>query len=353
MEPTRFSSRVSSPATGSSKDLGAAQRFSGPSAFSGRTAEHKPALAAFAAFASVWVFVLVTLGAFTTSINAGMAFSDWPLSNGSLNPSGWLSHVALFAEHAHRLSATTMGLITILLGIWLWLREERGWLRRLGFWAIGMVVFQGVLGGLRVLLDPVHIPGFEMTLGQMLRIPHGVIAQVYVCMLIAIAASCSRTWIEGPVGVTRRSRRLGRLCVLLLFIQLTIAAVMRHTNAGLAIPSFPWSTAAGGLLPAVWSFKVAIHFAHRAMAAVLAVALVGFAVKLWTDPEAPIGMKTGASFLVGLLALQILLGAAIIRTYRDPGIATGHVLVGAITLATAFWLTWLAHRNRIETEAGK
>jgi cytochrome c oxidase assembly protein subunit 15 len=316
--------------------------------FSGRTAGHKPALAVFSAIGSAWVFVLVTLGAFTTSINAGMAFPDWPLSNGSLNPSGWLSNLSMFAEHSHRLSASTMGLITVILGIWLWLREERAWLRKLGYWAIGMVVLQGVVGGLRVLLDPVHVPGFEMTLGQMLRIPHGVIAQVYVCMLIAIAAACSKAWIGRPVAVSGGLRRLGRLCVALLFIQLTIAAVMRHNNAGLAIPSFPWSTPDGGLLPAVWSFKVGIHFAHRVMACILAVALLWFAAKIWLERAAPLFMRTGASFLVSLFALQILLGAAIIRTYRDPAITTAHVLVGAVALATAFWLAWFAHRDEIE-----
>jgi cytochrome c oxidase assembly protein subunit 15 len=316
----------------------------------GRTPGHKPVLAVFSALGSAWVFVLVTLGAFTTSINAGMAFPDWPLSNGSLNPSGWLTNVSMFAEHSHRLSASTMGIITVVLGIWLWLREERSWLRRMGAWAIGLVILQGVIGGLRVLLDPVKVTGFEMTLGQMLRIPHGVIAQVYVCLLISIAAACSRAWIERPVAVSAGVRRLGRICVVLLFIQLTIAAVMRHNNAGLAIPSFPWSTPDGGLLPAVWSFKVAIQFAHRVMACILAAGLVWLAAKIWLARAAPLFMRPAASFLVSLLALQILLGAAIIRTYRDPAITTAHVLVGALVLATAFWLTWFAHRDWIETK---
>ena len=59
-------------------------------------------------------------------------------------------------------------------------------------------------------------------------------------------------------------------------------------------------------------------------------------------------MRAGASALVSLVALQIFLGAAIIRTYRAVGVTTGHVLVGALTLAAAFWLTWLAHRDAIE-----
>ena len=80
-----------------------------------RTADYKPALAWFAALGSAWVFVLVTLGALTTTIGAGMAFSDWPLSNGSVNPDGWLVNPDMFAEHSHRLSGMIMGFITIAL----------------------------------------------------------------------------------------------------------------------------------------------------------------------------------------------------------------------------------------------
>src|SRR3954470_13781686 len=100
-----------------------------------RTSSHKPALAIFAAVGSAWVFLLVTLGAFTTSIGAGMAFADWPLSNGSINPAGWLTNLSMFAEHSHRLSGMTMGLITLGLAFWLWRREARGWVRQLGYYA--------------------------------------------------------------------------------------------------------------------------------------------------------------------------------------------------------------------------
>jgi cytochrome c oxidase assembly protein subunit 15 len=51
------------------------------------------------------------------------------------------------------------------------------------------------------------------------------------------------------------------------------------------------------------------------------------------------------------LVLQILLGAQIIWTMRQPGITTAHVVVGALTMAVTFWLTWLAFRDRIEGRA--
>ena len=316
-----------------------------------RTAAYQPALALFAALGSVWVFVLVSLGAFTTSIGAGMAFPDWPLSNGSLNPIGWLDNLSLFAEHSHRLSAGVMSTVTIILAVWLWRTESRSWLRKLGWFAVALVLAQAVVGGLRVLLDPRALPSLETSVGRLFAMLHACLAQLFVCTLIAAAVACTRGWIERPVPVSDGLRRIGRICCVLLFIQLAIAAVLRHSFAGLAIPTFPYSTPDNHLLPAHWDFRVAIHFAHRCMAAVLAVALLLFSFLIRRDRGSTLAMRAGASALISLLVLQIFLGAQIIWTQRTASTTTAHVLVGALTLATTFWLTWVAHRDTIEGQA--
>lgn len=294
------------------------------------------------------MFVLVTLGAFTTSIGAGMAFPDWPLSNGSLNPDGWLTDVAMFAEHSHRLSGATMGSITIGLALWLWRTESRAWLRRLGWWALFVVIVQGLIGGKRVLLNATHLPGFDMSLGQILRIPHGILAQVYVCLLFAIAAGLSRPWIErrGSNELPTRVRQLAVASTLLLFVQLVVAATMRHNYAGLAIPTFPL-TPEGGLIPSAWDFRVAIHFAHRVMALVLTLSLSWLAVEIWRARTSE-GIKLAAATMIALLVIQITLGAAAIWTMRNAYYTTAHVIVGACLLAATFSVTWWAHRDRIE-----
>lgn len=314
-----------------------------------RTSTYKPGLAWFAGIGSVWVFVLVALGAFTTSIGAGMAFPDWPLSNGSVNPHGWLTEIDKFAEHSHRLSATMMGMITIALLVWLHRTEERAWLRKLGWWALGIVLFQGFLGGTRVLFDRIHVPGFDMSFGQMLRIPHGVLAQVYVCVLFAIAAGTSRPWIENSVGTaSERVRKLGWWCAALLFVQLTIAATMRHNYAGMAIPTFPYSTPQGDLLPASWDYRVALQFAHRIMAVVIGVAVLVYGHFLARDKSLHPLMRAASLLPIALIALQIGLGAQIIWTGRSVAMTTGHVLVGALTLATTFAVAFFTHRGSIE-----
>jgi cytochrome c oxidase assembly protein subunit 15 len=339
-----------------------------------RTPGHKPALAWFAAFGGAWVFVLVLLGAFTTSIGAGMIFPDWPLSNGSLNPDGWLSDLAKFAEHSHRLSAEVMSLVAIGLAVWIWFTEERAWLRRLAIFAVVLVLVQAVVGGLRVLLEPEQVVTISTSVGQLFAMLHACLAQIFVCTLLAIAVSLSRAWTapvpeagrrvewESPASRVLQGapatqtgaglRRLGRVCCGLLLVQLAVAAVMRHSFAGLAIPTFPLSTPDGALLPTAWDFRVAIQFAHRVMAALLAVALPWFAIALWRERVRGSGQKNGALLLVALLALQIFLGAEAVWRLRDPYWTTAHVLAGACLLATTFGLTWWTHRGVIESRAG-
>jgi heme a synthase len=317
-----------------------------------RTATYQPALAWFAAIGSAWVFVLVALGAFTTTIGAGMAFPDWPLSNGSVNPHGWLTEIDKFAEHSHRLSGMVMGLVTIVLALWLHLREARAWLRKLGWWALAIVIFQGLLGGTRVILDHLAVPGFDMTLGEMLRIPHGVLAQVYVCVLFAIAAGVSRSWVQNTLGhAGPRVRRLGWWCAALLLLQLTVAVTMRHNHAGMAIPTFPFSTPGHDLLPADWNLLVTLQFLHRVIAAGIGLAVLAFGHFLWREQSLSPVLRAMSFLLVALVGLQIYLGAQTIWTGRSIVMTTGHVVVGALTLATTFLVVFLTRRDTVEGAA--
>ncbi|MDE3084401.1 MAG: COX15/CtaA family protein [Verrucomicrobiota bacterium] len=311
-----------------------------------RNFEHKPGIARLAAASVAWAFVLICLGAFTTSIGAGMAFPDWPLSNGSLNPEGWLQNLAMFAEHSHRLTAGVMSLLTIVLAVWLWRGEARGWLRKLALFAAGLVLAQALVGGLRVLLDHLQVEMVDTSAGRLFAMLHACLAQGFLCVLVAIALASSRAWAEkksAPFGAG--VRRLGVICCGLLFGQLAIAAVMRHSFAGLAIPTFPWSSPNHGLLPPVWNFRVGINFAHRVMAAIIAIALVSLAGKIWAERAATAAVRRAAAGLMALLALQIYLGASVIWSERSPFFTTAHVIVGAATLAATFALTWWMHRE--------
>ncbi len=321
---------------------------------SARRSGYQPALAWFAALGTAWVFVLVSLGAFTTSIGAGMVFPDWPLSDGSLDPTGWLGNLAMFAEHSHRLSAGIMSAITIVLAFWLWRREPRRWLRRLGAFAVALVLAQAVVGGLRVLLDRYPAAMVDTSVGRLFAMLHACLAQVFVCTLLAVAAAVSRPWVEprsGRLVLPAGARRLAIACCGLLLVQLGVAAVMRHSFAGLAIPTFPL-TPDGGLVPAHWDFAIGINFAHRAIALALAGATGWLAAAVWRVAGRPRaggpGLAQLALLMVALLAAQAALGASIVWTGRNPYFTTAHVLVGALLAATTFLLTWSAHRDAIE-----
>jgi len=313
-----------------------------------RTNDYHEALAVFAALGAIWVLVLVVLGAFTTSIGAGMAFPDWPLSNGSLNPAGWLDNVAMFAEHAHRLSASVMSLVTLILAVGLWRCEARAWLRRLGYCAVALVLAQSLVGGLRVLLDRQQVEWVNTSGGQLFAMLHAGLAQLFVCVLIAIAVACSRPWRRGGVATNAAMRRAGLGCCALLFVQLAVAAVMRHSGAGLAIATFPFASADGRWLPPDWDFRVGIHFAHRVLVLPIVAASGWFCLMIYRNAATSLAMRLGSAALIGLLILQILLGASIIWTGRSAEMTTGHVLIGALTLAVTFWLTWVMHRDVIE-----
>jgi cytochrome c oxidase assembly protein subunit 15 len=136
-------------------------------------------------------------------------------------------------EHSHRLLASAVGLLTVILAVWLWLKESRAWLRRLGVLAVFLVVLQGVLGGLRVVLYKDEIGIF-----------HAALAQAFFALMCLLVLFTSRWWIQLPASFPPLPDRGGlrglvTVATVLIFAQLVLGAAMRHQHAGLAIPDFP------------------------------------------------------------------------------------------------------------------
>src|SRR5919107_961357 len=91
----------------------------------------------FTVFATGATLFLIVAGALVTSHDAGLATNDWPLSNGQVFPEMVGN---LFWEHGHRMVATTVGILTIVLMIYILVKEKRSWVRKLGFFALLAVV---------------------------------------------------------------------------------------------------------------------------------------------------------------------------------------------------------------------
>jgi len=303
-----------------------------------RSSKFDPVTAWLALLTLAVAVLLIYKGAFTTTIGAGMVFADWPLSNGSLNPEGWTQDQAMFAEHSHRLLGALVGLLTIGLALALHVREARPWLRFLGWFSLGLVVFQGPLGGARVLMVNLDVAKI-----------HGITGQLTFCALVALVVGTTKWWRTVPAWAPAdesrfwsRQRIVGFAICGLLLAQLALGAIIRHRGAGLSIPYFPFSTADNQILPPSWNWAVTLHFLHRVGAVVICGAIMGWAIATWRSPVTGKAMKWIASLAVILLHAQIALGAGVIWSLRGHLETTFHVLNGAFLFAVC-WTGTLAY----------
>jgi heme a synthase len=325
--------------------------------------KYNPALFWFAVANAIATFLLIGLGGLVTSHEAGMSVPDWPTSYGynmfALPFKFWTG--GAFFEHSHRLLASVIGFLTTILAIWIWLKDPRKWLQWLGITAFLLVIAQGVLGGLRVRLNMDN-----------LGIPHGAVAQAFLVLTAAIALFVSRWWVESSgkkqAAVPRGLRSHVLYVTILIFVQLLIAATMRHQHAGLAIWDFPaahgkiWpDTGAAAIADynahrppgitgkPITAFQVDLQMVHRLVAyfIFLGVAAAAFLARKKLGADA---LTKLAWFWFALLTLQIGLGAWTIWSNKAADITTLHVMVGASALlAGSLWWLIAARRTHLAT----
>lgn len=272
--------------------------------------------------------LLLGAGAMVTSTGSSLAVPDWPLAYGQVFPP---MVGGILYEHGHRLIAATVGLLTIVTAGWLWWSDGRPWVRWLGVAALAAVIVQGVLGGITVLY----------LLPKAVSISHAMLAQGFFLLTVFLVQVTAPGWgalvqrARHPVGGPLAPLALATLVALL--IELLLGAVVRHFNAGLAIPDFP--LAYGGLIPPLSAFPILIHFLHRLGALVV---LVLVALTVWQALRRHGGeplLRWPATLMIVLVVLQIALGGGIIWTQRAPTITTLHLVNGALLIATTGVLT--------------
>ena len=281
------------------------------------------------ALLTAWAtFFLILVGGLVTSTGSGLAVPDWPLSFGRLFPP---MVGGVLYEHGHRMVAAFVGALTLVLTIWICLRETRGWVRGLAVAAFLALLLQGALGGITVLF----------LLPTAVSVAHALLAHAFFCLTVALAA------VTGPRGgdlarpaaaeVRLSLRRLCALTTAVVYGQLILGAVVRHTGAGLAIPDFP--LAFGGLVPPMDNPAVVIHFLHRLGAVAVTACIVWTLAWVVRRHREEATLLRPALGMAGLLILELTLGALTIWTERAVLPTTGHVAVGGAILATSLLLT--------------
>lgn len=325
-------------------------------------------LHAFACILVALTVGLIVAGAMVTSTGSGLSVPDWPTTYGEnmflFHPSKWVG--GIFYEHSHRLFASTIGFLTIILAILAQLRGRRKSIRVLGWVALATVIVQGLLGGLTVKL---LLPTWNSAL-------HACLAQTFLCIVTSIAVLTHPRWDSASrpasTAVQRRRRQFApSALVAIVFAQLIVGAIMRHTQSGLAVPDFP--LAYGQVIPSmtneamagynetrafdyqmssVTKSQVVVHLVHRGGAILIVLAVIASAVSIRRNFGNDALTNRSILWIALLVIIQATLGAYTIWTARLAVVATAHVAVGATTLA-ASWRCLLLTRNhpkRAETE---
>lgn len=294
-----------------------------------------------------------------TSTGSGLAVPDWPLSYGM-----WMPPMVggVFYEHGHRMVASFVGFLTVVLAIWTWRVEGRTWVCRLGWIALAAVIAQGLLGGLTVIyLLPTPV-----------SVSHACLAQTFFCVVVTLWLVTSTGWAQSSTNLVDEhavsTRWLTVFAGVTVYLQLVLGAVVRHTESALVIPDFPLSF--GQILPPISELmtdptapypievqtlrqQVMIQFAHRVWAVVVCGALGWLIARVIRSHSNQPELVRPVSLIGVLLVCQVLLGASIIWSGRAVWIATGHVVVGAAILALTVVVilrTWkLSYRTKTLT----
>lgn len=278
----------------------------------------------FACFLAYATFLLIVAGANVTSHRAGLSVPDWPTTYGqfmfSFPASKWVGNILY--EHGHRLIASVVGMLTIVLAFWLVRVDPRRWVRRLGIGALAAVIAQGILGGLTV----------KLMLPPSVSIAHASLAEAFFCITVTLAFVTSEKWRQSTpsdeASDARLAQRLAFVSTIVIYMQIILGAAIRHDEWNV------WPHIFGAL--AVFGCVVSTLF------------VVLFTVKQH-------GFLRHAIFLLGLVTAQIALGLITLMVYVPKNadeqlsaiqvvVPTAHLALGALVLATSLVLTLKAYR---------
>jgi cytochrome c oxidase assembly protein subunit 15 len=259
----------------------------------------------------------------------------------------------ILIEHSHRLIASAVGFFTIILAIWVTIKDRRGWIKGLAWLAVFLVIFQGILGGLRVVWMKDEIGIF-----------HACLAQSFLVLMSLFPLFFSKTWLNFSLtkSVSTSAFVLVAITLSLIFLQLILGAMMRHEHADLSITDFP--LAYGQVIPNLDDasltainekrmqvqhlqptnrFQILLQLAHRGVALLIVAGVVSCWIRLLRENNY---LKKWVSLWLGLIFMQVGLGAWTIWSNKAADIATAHVILGSLILVVGSLLLALLWKTR-------
>jgi cytochrome c oxidase assembly protein subunit 15 len=284
------------------------------------TTTYHPSVHRFAVFVVCWTVLLLIAGALVTSNEAALSVPDWPLSYGTLTPPmvGGIRY-----EHSHRVIAGVLGLLSIVLAVWVWAKDERHWLRWFSVIAVAGIAAQAVLGG-EVVIKLLH---------YWLPVIHACFAQIVFAALLSIAVFTSRWWISDQTQVEDTgSPSIHSLAIAnaaVIYFQVILGAGFRHKE----IPVWP----------------------HMAGALIVLGMVIWLAAILRRRFEKPAAISKTRVLLHSILGTQLLLGLGAywqrLTTADAPQpmplmvtLTVLHTVVGAILFGVSVLVVLLCYR---------
>ncbi|PMB47979.1 heme A synthase [Fischerella thermalis CCMEE 5330] len=268
----------------------------------------------------VATLMLMAIGSATRVMNAGLACPDWPLCYGELVPTKQMNF-QVFLEWFHRLDAALIGVSAIaLVGVSWWNRRcLPKWLPWASTFALFLIIFQGVLGGL--------------TVTQLLRFDivtaHLGTALVFFSTLLAIGTALTPYQATGTVG---KLPWVGLTATILVYVQSLLGALvgsrwaLHQCFAGYQLCDVMYSHIFGLIPPT------------------LAILTVVFMT--WRTPALHPALRKLANMAGGLLILQLIVGFATFRLHLQvEPLTVSHQAIGATLLGILVVFTVLCLRD--------
>jgi len=262
--------------------------------------------------AAAATYLLIVLGAVVRITGSGLGCGDhWPLCHGHLLPP--FDDIGTVIEWSHRLVAALVSALVVALVVYAWrlrrpvssgipgLAPGVSQPSSTAFISLGLLVVQVLLGAITVKLE---LPPWTVVL-------HLGTAMLLLATLLVAARDTKLTPGDSP----------GNTLIGLAFVTILFGALTANLGAAAACTGFPlcngqvWPSA-GGL--------ASIQWLHRLLAYSLAVYVVWSAVR---------SQRRAAWVLVGLVGLQVTVGAATVLLGLPPALQAAHMAVGAAVWA--------------------